>query len=214
MSTTVSNQVPEPVARLAEVMSGYGAAWSLCGGWAVDAWLGRLSRDHGDVDVSVFADDQRALFDHLDGWQLLAHDAAWEANDAEQWWDGRRRLNVPSHIHARPPEMTGSMPEGGIAKPEDGFTLDIQVDGCSGGDWIVSREPRIAASLDRCVRESPWGLPTATPEVLLFFKSRDMRLRDRLDFAALQSLLEDDQRSWLREAIAQAGHPWLGTLSI
>ena len=195
-------------------MSGYGATWSLCGGWAVDAWLGKQSREHGDVDLSVFADDQRALYEYLDGWQLLAHDAAWEANDAEVWWDGRRHLTAPAHIHARSPDLKGPMPEGGIAKPEDGFWLDIQIDGRSGGDWVVGREPRIAAPIDRCVPESPWGLPTAAPEVVLFFKSRDMRLRDRLDFAALLPLLTGEQRGWLWEAISLAGHPWLEKLGV
>jgi hypothetical protein len=46
-------------------MSSFPAPWALCGGWAIDAWLGRQTREHGDVDVSVFLQDQRALFEHL-----------------------------------------------------------------------------------------------------------------------------------------------------
>jgi hypothetical protein len=51
------------------------------------------------------------------------------------------------------------------------------------------------------------------PEVLLFYKSLDLRRRDKLDFAALAPQLTDGQRAWLREAIAAIGHPWLAELA-
>lgn len=66
--------VPEPLARVAGLMSTFRPRWSLCGGWAVDAWLGRQTRDHADVDIAVFQDDHSALFEDLSGWQLIAHD--------------------------------------------------------------------------------------------------------------------------------------------
>jgi len=219
LSTSVSNEpvnsIPEPVARLAEVMSGYGATWSLCGGWAVDAWIGKVTREHGDVDVSVFAHEQRALFEHLPGWQLLAHHAAWEPSDQEVWWDGRRRLSVATHIHARSAEFSGPMPAGGIANAEDGFNMEFYVDALDGDEWVLNSEPRVGLPLRQAVQESNWAAPIAAPEALLFFKSRGkrIRLRDHLDFEALRPLLDDEQRGWLRDAIARAGHPWLADLS-
>jgi hypothetical protein len=193
-------------------MSTYRAPWALCGGWAVDAWLGGKTRDHGDIDVSVFVQDQYALFQHLEGWQLLAHDPDDPSHDGE-WWDGRRRLNHPSHIHARPPERSGAVPAGGIATAEDGFFLDLLIDGLSGDEWILSKEPSISVPLERAVRTSPWNLPTLAPEALLFYKSRDLRRRDKLDFVALLPHLRGGQRDWLRGAIALVGHPWLAELS-
>lgn len=205
--------VPERAAALAAQMASFPAPWALCGGWAVDAWLGRQTREHGDVDVSVFLQDQQALFEHLRGWQSLAHDARWQANENDGWWDGRPLLNHPAHIHGRPPEMSGAMPEGGIATTEDGFWLDIQLNDRAGDTWLISRDPLIKVSLGDAVAMSRWGLPTVVPEVLLVFKARDLRRRDKLDFQALLPRLDQQQRDWLRHAISLMGHPWMSELS-
>jgi hypothetical protein len=203
----LTNDVPEPVARIAGVMANFDRPWSLCGGWAVDAWLGRVTRDHGDIDISVFGEDQRALSDHLRDWQLLAHDADLPEGDGS-WWDGRRVLALPAHIHARPDEG-GDIPGDGIARPEHGFDLDIQIDARDRGEWILSREPLITVPLESAVAPSPWGVPAAVPEVLLLFKARDLRRRDHRDFQALLPRLTTAQTAWLFDAIGRLPHPWL-----
>src|SRR2546422_8238816 len=105
VSCQASNGFPEPLAPIAEFMSAFLAPWAICGGWAIDAWLGHQTRDHADVDISVLADDQRVLFDHLAGWQLVAHDL----NDRHQPWDGRH-LDLPNHIQARL-DANGPLPD-------------------------------------------------------------------------------------------------------
>jgi len=209
VSRQTANNVPEPVTHIAELMSTFPAPWALCGGWAVDSWLGRQTRDHVDVDISVFIEDQRALFDHLAGWQLVAHDLHADGDAAERW-DGRR-LDLPGHIHGRL-DAGEALPDGEL-KPEQGFTLDIQLGDRSDGEWVLSRQPHVGVPLERGVRQSPWGLPTVVPEALLFFKAGDLRRRDKLDFLALLPHLTQEQSDWLRSAIALVGHPWLPQLS-
>lgn len=192
-------------------MSSFRPTWCLCGGLAVDAWLGRQTRDHGDVDIAVFQDDLGAFFDHLAGWDLIAHDTQ-VAGDTSEPWNGRP-LVLPAHIHGRSPEARDSMPDRLDDPAQQGFGLDIQVNERSGDDWIFSRAPRISLPLHQCVGQSGWGLPTLVPEVLLFFKARDLRRRDKLDFLGLLPHLTDEQRDWLRNAISLVGHPWLTQLS-
>jgi len=199
--------VPGPLARAAGVMSTFRPRWSLCGGWAVDAWLGRQTREHADIDIAAFQDDQHAIFDHLAGWRLIAHDPN-VAGDTSERWDGRR-LDLPAHIHAR---------------SQDRFHLEVLLNERSSRDWIFSREPRIALPLQRCARQSAWGLPTVVPEVLLFYKAtvyfgveelKDRRPQDEPAFLALLPRLTEKQLYWLREAISlvHPGHPWLTQLS-
>ena len=201
--------VPETLARVADLMSAFRPKWSLCGGWAADAWLGRQTRDHADIDIAVFQDDQHAIFDHLAGWQLIGHDNH-VADDSSEPWDGRR-LDLPAHIHAR---------------AHDGFNLEVLLNERSSHDWIFSREPRITMPLRRCAQQSAWGLPTVVPEVILFYKANlpawrdsarpDLRPNDELDFLALLPHLTEKQCQWLWEAISlvHPRHPWLTQLSL
>ena len=190
-------------------MSTFRSAWWLCGGWAIDAWLGRQTRDHPDVDIAIFQEDQRVIFDHLAGWQLVAHDPNVVDNSAEPW-DGRG-LDLPGHIHGRADDA--DLPDRLDAPTQAGFSLDIQLIERSGGDWVFSREPLIILPLHQCVRLSAWGLPALVPEALLFYKAAELRRRDKLDFQALLPQLGDGQRDWLRNAISLVGHPWLAELS-
>jgi len=188
--------VPEPVERVAGLMRAFQGSWFLIGGWAVDAWLGRQSREHADVDIGLFRDEEQALFEFLCGWHLVAHDTPDASHDDP--WDGGQ-LRFPAHIHARHPDW-----------PEIDFNFNER----SGRRLSISRDPQISFDIDDAVRVSPWGLPTLVPEVIIWFKAKDVRPRDGLDTDALLPLLDGNQRDWLASTLARVtpDHPWLARL--
>ncbi|MGZ4466604.1 MAG: hypothetical protein ACXVYW_03660 [Oryzihumus sp.] len=55
------------------------------------------------------------------------------------------------------------------------------------------------------------GVRWLNPEIVLLFKAKHLRAKDRADFAAALPLLGEDQRAWLVRALAWAhpGHAWL-----
>jgi hypothetical protein len=186
------------LARVADLMSDFGPIWALCGGWSVDAWLGRQTREHGDVDLTVFHDDQGAVCDYFtSGWLLNGHDA--EDGDGTQPWDGRH-LGFPSHIHAY---------------SDDGLHLDLQLNRRSGNDWVFSRRAGVTKPISRCLRPSATGLPTLVPEAILFYKAIGrIRPHDEADFRALVPQLADPERTWLGDALSalHPNHGWLPML--
>lgn len=218
MSSSASNgrldAVPVSVAEIASLMSTFPARWALCGGWAVDAWLGRQSRPHGDIDISVFQDDQHALFEHLSpGWQLIAHDPNVPDDTADPWTG--RWLDLPGHVHARP-IGAGKPLSGALESPNDaGFSLDIELGDRDGDEWLITRDPRVALPFAGSIALSRWGIPTVTPEVLLAYKALERRPQDEQDFAALRPHLTALQRARLHDALLamDAAHPWLTTLN-
>src|SRR5262249_28407271 len=54
-------------ADVAPVMEQLGIWWAVAGGWAIDLWLGRVTRGHHDGEFSGRRGDQRVLHDALPG---------------------------------------------------------------------------------------------------------------------------------------------------
>lgn len=187
--------LPPALDYVTDLLRGFTAPWFLCGGWAADAWLGQQTRDHGDVDIAVFHHDQRAIFEHLPGWALVAHDPN-VPDDTTQQWDGRR-LDSPAHIHV--PVQASSLATSTALK-HSAFEFEFLLVERTEGRPIRSRRP--------------WNLPTLSPEVVLFHKANGTRPQDEEDFALLLPILTEEQRGWLLESIAVAHptHPWLARL--
>src|SRR5258708_4938719 len=187
------------LARVADIMSDFGPSWALCGGWSVDIWLGRQTREHSDVDLTVFHDDQLAVFDYFRaGWLLNGHDE--HDGDGTAPWNGRR-LTSPSHVHAY---------------SDDGLHLDIQLNRRSGTDWVFSTRAGVTMPISKCIRPSPAGWPTLAPEAVLFYKAIGwIRPHDEADFQALAPRLAAPDRVWLRKAPSplRPTHQWLPALA-
>ena len=206
-------------------MSAYPGAWLLCGGWAVDAWLGGVTRSHGDIDVMVFHDDQRAAFQQFAAWDLVAHDAI-DPGPTTEFWAGRE-LKIPAHVHARPRDENspGALLRWVIPPHEqvhDDRNVELILNERQDGRWVLHTEAGVSLPWQECVKQSTWGIPTAAPEVLLFYKATAYwgvkrmkpRPQDEIDFRALLPLLSSGQKQWLRQAVGRVvpEHPWLADL--
>ena len=207
-------------------MSTYSGPWALCGGWAIEAWLGEITRPHLDVDIMIVYDDQRAIFEHLRGWHLAAHDT--DTLDGGEGWDGSE-LSYPAHLHGRPPgrhnrELLRQWVNPPYTAPtDDQPNLEVVFDLLRDGELVLNTEPMISTPWDRAVETSRWGVPTLIPEPLLFWKATayfdpDTRAsrnqKDAEDFGSLVPKLEAESRAWLRYAIAllHPNHAWLDLL--
>lgn len=201
-------------------MATFERQWFLCGGWAVDAWLGRQTRDHQDIDIAIAHDAQGALLDHLPGWHLIAHHPD-DAGDIRRIWDGRD-LRLPAHIHARPPGEANlkallDWVPGPRKREPDGLDVEFVLDEFGDGTWLLDGAAGLRVPLEEAVGRSPAGIPAAVPRVLMYFKATAYwglpgypRRHDLDDFRALAPLLSPDDAAWLRAVLGSFVHPWLG----
>ena len=177
-------------------MRGYDRRWWVGGGWAIDLFLGRTTREHDDVDVVVLRDEQQLVRAHFAGWDLqVAHQGTLRQ------WHGER-LELPIHVIWCRPD------------PGSPWQLELLLMEVAAGRWHYRRDPQITLELERVglVRN---GIPYLVPEIPLLYKSKEPRERDEADLAAVLDELPEERRAWLAEAlrIQDPAHPWLSRLA-
>lgn len=55
----------EAVKEFQKIAHGYRGFWCVAGGWAIDLFLERKSRDHEDLEIVVLREDSNAIYDHF-----------------------------------------------------------------------------------------------------------------------------------------------------
>ena len=69
-----------------QLFSGLDAAWAVCGGFALDLFLGRETRPHGDIDLCAFEEGRGTI-------QAYMHGLGWRVYEFRGM--GRVRLLTP-----------------------------------------------------------------------------------------------------------------------
>jgi aminoglycoside-2''-adenylyltransferase len=190
-------RIDERLAAPREILTANDIPWAVAGGWSLDLFIGRQTREHADLDLAIWRADQHRLR------AALAPDWAPEVvdNGVLRPWNADEWLSLPIHeIHALPVSST---------KPPLELLLNERDDTA----WIYRRNTQVRRELDRAilVRDT---IPFLSPEIVLLYKSKAPRPTDEADFRVALPALSAEQRAWLRLAITRssADHPWVGEL--
>jgi hypothetical protein len=194
--------------EVAEVLGNLRAPFYFCGGWAIDLHLGRVTRDHHDIDMLVMRRDHLALHKALKQFSLkkiIPHPDGMPPNRGTivEWLPGER-LELPVHqINAYR-----------AGESEPAFQVMLAESSDSESEWIFRRNPEIRMPRARMGFHPLWGLPYLAPEIVLLFKAKHLEARDRVDFENATPALSVEARRWLRDALEKThpGHEWLNTL--
>lgn len=192
--------------EVAETLGGLRAPFYFAGGWAIDLHLGRVTREHHDVDALVMRRDHLLLHKALKQFSLkkiIPHPDGMPPNRGTivEWRPGDK-LELPVHqINAYR-----------VGESEPAF--QVMLAESRGGEWIFRRNPDVSMPLSRMGFHPLWGLPYLAPEIVLLFKAKHLEARDRADFDHAIPALSVGARQWLRDAIEKThpGHEWLKVL--
>jgi Aminoglycoside-2''-adenylyltransferase len=170
------------------------APWWVAGGWALDLYLGRQTRDHVDLDVSCFRVDLGKLRAALGGWEL--HIAS----------DGRLRELATEEEPRAGDHVLWCRP---VGSPH--WKLEIMLEERDGEDWVFRRNPAIRLPAEQLTLSTEDGTPFLRPEVQLLYKAREARQKDENDLTAVLPKLDRAGVEWLRRALMRAHptHPWI-----
>ena len=177
---------------------GFDRPWWLVGGWAIEAVTGAL-REHEDLDVSILACDVPRFREFIgDRWHLWTITNGSQRPLSDRWPD--------------PPE-----PDCQIWVRRDArspWRLDLPVTPDVDGRWQNKRFPDHVLDLDDATWVTKDGVRALNPEIVLLFKARLDRVKDRRDRDRTLPLLDDEQRAWLKESVERLlpGHAWLDLL--
>jgi hypothetical protein len=165
--------------------------WWICGGVALELYLGRSWRVHGDSDVSILRGDAGALRDVLAGWDIQVAAAglltpwdgsalAADANQNNMWC--RQAIDLP-------------------------WCLDVTISEGDRDHWIYRRDPRLRVRWVDALMHTEGGVPYLAPELQLLFKSKNNRAKDDQDAEVAIPALGPERQLRLRDLLPPE-HPW------
>lgn len=189
------------VKQVADELAGLNIPWYVSGGWALNLFLGCVTRVHHDVDIVLARADQLALREYMTnrGWKFV----------------------TPYEGHLEPwgPHLFLHLPRQQVHAHRNGEFIDFQLTDIERGIWQYRREPFIVHTIERVGMQTEHGIPFLAPQVPLLFKSRNTsnkqnRAKDQLDFETVAPQLNAEQRAWLRWALVATvpNHAWLQVL--
>lgn len=183
-------------AEIARRLDGVSAPWYVAAGWALDLFRGEKSREHEDLEIAVPAGRFAEVRDRFPGhvWDAVGSGTVWE---------------TPS------PEVLAAVHQTWLRDLEtDEYRVDVFREPHDGETWICRRDETIRLPYADIIRRTSDGIPYLAPELVLLFKAKHDRPKDRADFEGTVPLLSASERDRLRELLAKAhpGHEWLAAL--
>ena len=192
------NDFSEPQ-EVATLLQSVRCRWGVAGGWAIDLFLGRVTREHQDIEIAILREDQLILQEHLasHGWSF-----DWVHGEKLCPWPIGESLQWPSHeIWCRSQGPVQS--------------LEILLNERQGDAFVFRRDSRIVAPLDHTFIASSRGIPIVAPEIVLLYKAnRPDASKERTDFSSALNSLSPERLRWLITSLTlvDPGHVWLADL--
>ncbi|WP_379071127.1 nucleotidyltransferase domain-containing protein [Mesorhizobium sp. UC74_2] len=141
--------------------------WYVVGGWALDLWHGRQTREHEDLEFAVLPDQVghcRRLLSDLEFFAardgILTHHPAKAALPSNLW------------------QLWGADMTAGC------WRVDMMIERGTPDFWVYKRNPSIRVPRAEAIRKNASGIAYLAPAIVLLFKAKHRREKDVLDFRA------------------------------
>jgi hypothetical protein len=189
------------VTHAVRLFNDYGGAWAVCGGWAIDLYLDRVTRPHKDVDFAILRKDQLIIQEYLltRGWILEKA----VSGQLVPWQIGEW-IDLPVHV---------IWCKNSEASPD---FVELLLDEVDDDKFLYRRDLSIHLPIEKMIILSASGIPILAPEIVLLYKSvKPDDPSAATDFKNVLPGLASESRDWLVATLRRLkpNHVWLEELS-
>jgi hypothetical protein len=178
--------------------------WCVAGGWAIDLYLNRVTRDHEDFEIILLRADQTLYFPELKP-HCPKKIFTGEGEPVFKDWNGE--LIDEEVIQLRLNSINSS---------EGLKEFDILLTPSMDNEWICRRDESIKFPLETVRIFAASGIPVLSPDLVLLFKAKYLRDKDRIDFEAVLPHLDLELKCRLKKNLERIHphHEWISELAL
>lgn len=190
---------PIPLRELASLFADAPFRWWVAGGLSIELALGRSLRRHSDIDMLVLRRDHLQLRTYLADWDC------WIADPPGQLriWPKGEKLGKGLHdVWCRESRVSD-------------WRFQVMIDESDGNEWVSRRNASVRSALPTITKMTDNDIPFLAPHVQLYYKAKNPRPKDQVDFDAAIEGGVVTQIEWLKQAIRSTygtDHAWLAML--
>lgn len=207
-------------------------SWAVCGGDAIDLFIGRQTREHKDLDVAVFWENRDKIINYMlgKGWRVFEPD------------NGKLREITSLNNDLKTNDNLWC-----LTKDNDSYTIkhitddfyDIECNiknqttldyveflfnNIEDDYFLYKRDFNIKLKMDKAINYSKDDIPYLAPEFVLLYKATFIRYlgtdeehmqeviaNTRHDFDSASVMMSSEQLYWLKDALVKSygNHEWI-----
>lgn len=203
------------------LLQGQDFSYAICGGFALDLFLGYETRTHGDIDILAFWEDREKIITYMLSKGFCVYEMLG-GGKVHCIADIRTQENLRKNIFCCTEDC--ELVRLYETEEPDVYWFDFQHTGLSTlnyieflfnekteDEFVYIRDNRIKRELGKAILVKD-GVPYLSPELCLVFKSTDIdREGYQQDFELTVEKLSPEQRTWFENAMEMLypeGHKW------
>lgn len=197
LSAGFNDWEPLSIKEVSGIFFGIPIYWGIAGGWALDMHLGRKTREHGDIDIVIFREDQQLVY------QLLKNEwTLYKARDGKvSLWTEGENLDSVNDVWVK-------------KERQSPWAFQIMLMDSEQDNWVYRREKMIKVPKAQLFSKDENKVPYLKPAIQLLYKggSSQIREKDSRDFHTVFPSLSPEGKIWLEEALKRQfplGHSWI-----
>jgi hypothetical protein len=172
--------------KVKTIMDKFGYPWFIAGGWAIDLFLRKETRIHEDIEIGIYRKHQMQLYRYLEKYKKYYIDnrSLIGIHEKREW--NKEYLRLPIHE---------------VYLEYNKLEIEVLLNERDDTSWIYRRNEKIKRDERKVILYSDKRIPYLCPEIVLLYKTKDIRDKDMIDIEKALPKMDEEQKEWLIDSI-------------